>query len=95
MAVAYEFVRMADERRDFRKPLQRMMALLQTFNERDHRRFQERDSEAFRGTLMVAAVSYGFNTDVRPAFRRLKFPVDDSVYRELIRRMPGRVNFVP
>ena len=94
MAVAYEFVRMADERRDFRKPLQRMMALLQTFNERDHKRFQERDSEAFRGTLMVAALSYGFNTDARPAFTRLRFPVDDSIYRELIGRMPGRVNFV-
>ena len=94
MAVAYEFVRMADERRDLRKPLKRMMALLQTFNERDHQRFQARDSEAFRGTLMVAAVSYGFDTDVRPAFRRLGFPVDDSVYRELVRRMLGRVNFV-
>jgi hypothetical protein len=94
MAVAYEFVKMADERRDFRKPLQRMMALLQTFNERDHRRFQERDSEAFRGTLMVAALSYGFNTDVRPTFRRLSFPMDDSIYRELIGRMPEGVNFV-
>jgi hypothetical protein len=57
MAVAYEFVKMADERRDFRTPLQRMMALLQTFNERDHRRFQTRDNEAFRGTLMVVAIS--------------------------------------
>ena len=93
MAVAYEFVRMADERRDFRKPLQRTMALLQTFNERDHRRFQARDSEAFRGTFMVAALSYGFDTDVRQTFRRLKFPVDDSIYRELIGRMPGGVHF--
>ena len=94
MAVAYEFVRMADERRDFRKPLQRMMALLQTFNERDHRRFQACDSEAFRGTLMVAAISYGVDTDVRPTFTQLRFPVDDNIYRELIGRMPGRVNFV-
>ena len=94
MSVAYEFVRLADERHDFRKPLQRTMALLQTFNERDHQRFQARDSEAFRGTLMVAALSYGFNTDVRPTFRHLRFPVDDSIYRELIERMPGRVNFV-
>ena len=94
MAVAYEFVSMADERRDFRKPLQRMMALLQTFNERDHRRFQARDSEAFRGTFMVAALSYGFDTDARPAFRRLRFPVDDGIYRELIGRMPEGVNFV-
>jgi len=94
MAVAYEFVRMADERGDFRKPLQRTMALLQTFNERDHQRFQARETEAFRGTLMVAALSYGFNTDVRPTFRHLRFPVDDSIYRELIERMPGRVNFV-
>jgi hypothetical protein len=94
MAVAYEFVRLADERHDFRKPLQRTMALLQTFNERDHQRLQARETEAFRGTLMVAALSYGFNTDVRPTFRRLRFPVDDSIYRELIGRMPGRVNFV-
>ena len=93
MAVAYELARRADERRDFRKPLQRMMALLQTFNEWDHRRFHARDSEAFRGTLMVAALSYGFDTDVRPIFRRLRFPVDDSIYRELIARMPGGVHF--
>jgi hypothetical protein len=94
MTVAYEFVRLADERHDFRKPLQRMMAFLQTFNEQDHRRFQARETEAFRGTLMVAALSYGFNTDVRPTFRHLRFPVDDSIYRELIGRMPGRVNFI-
>jgi hypothetical protein len=43
---------------------------------------------------MVAALSYGFNTDVRPTFRHLRFPVDDSIYRELIGRMPGRVNFI-
>ena len=66
-----------------------------TFNERDHQRFQARETEAFRGTLMVAALSYGFNTDVRPTFRRLRFPVDDSIYRELIGRMPEGVNFVP
>ena len=44
-------------------------------------------------SLMVAAISYGFNSDVRPEFRRLRFPVDDSIYRELIGRMPGRLNF--
>ena len=43
---------------------------------------------------MVAAISYGFDTDVRPTFRHLRFPVDESIYRELIGRMPGRVNFV-
>jgi hypothetical protein len=31
-----------------------------------------RDSEAFRDTLRVAALAYGFNTDMRPTFRRLR-----------------------
>jgi hypothetical protein len=70
------------------------LVLLQTSDERYHRRFQARDSEAFRGTMMVAALSYGLNIDVRPTSRRLRFPVDDSIYRELIGRMPGRVNFI-
>lgn len=87
MTVAYEFVRMADAQGDCRRPLRRMMALLQTFNEQDRLRFQTRASEAFRGTLMVAALSYGFDDDVRPMFRRLRFPVDDAIYAELMGRM--------
>ena len=43
---------------------------------------------------MVAALSYGFNTDVRPTFTRLRFPVNDSICRQLIGRVPGPVNFV-
>ena len=34
------------------------LVLLQTFNERGHQRFQARGSGAFRGTLMLAALSY-------------------------------------
>ena len=87
MTVAYEFVRRADQQSNFRQPVKRMMALLQTFCEGDRLRFQTRTDESFRGTLMVAALSYGFDADLRAEFRRLGFPVNDAVYAELMGRM--------
>ncbi|MGA2864000.1 MAG: hypothetical protein ABSF95_05885 [Verrucomicrobiota bacterium] len=90
MTVAYVFVKKAEAKGAYRKPLKRMLALLQTFDRRDHERFLDRGSEGFRATLMTAALAYGFNEDLRPWFRKLRFPVDDAIYTELMGRMKPR-----
>jgi hypothetical protein len=64
-----------------------MMRLLQTFNASDHARYQRPDEDAFRATFMVAAMSYGFDRDLRQRFRDLAFAIDDAVYDEMMARM--------
>jgi hypothetical protein len=68
-------------------PLKRMMALLQTFNEDMKVSYNPQnnttEAETFRSTLMVAALSYAFQMDLREEFRELNFPIDDAVYNEL------------
>jgi hypothetical protein len=87
MTVAYVFCELAEERGDYRTPLKRMMRLMQTFSPPDHQRFQQRENEAFRASFLVAAMSYGFDTDLRKRFRNLHFPVSDGIYDELLARM--------
>jgi len=87
MAVVYTFMWLADETGDYQGPTKRMMKLLQTFNPQDHQRFQQRENETFRATFLVAALSYGFDQDLRANFRKLNFPVDDKIYHELLGRV--------
>jgi len=73
--------------RDYRGPTKRLMRLLHTFCEKDRRRFQEQENEPFRATLLVAALCYAFDTDLRAGFRQINFPVSDAVYQELMARV--------
>jgi hypothetical protein len=45
-------------------------------------------ASAFRATLMVAALSYGFQQDLRSEFRALNFPIDDAAFVSLTSAMP-------
>jgi hypothetical protein len=91
-AIAYQFCVHAEQTGlGYRLPVQRMMALLQTADEdllalydADH---DTHEADSFRATLMVAAMSYGFNTDLREEFRALGFPIADPVYDELMHRI--------
>jgi competence protein ComEC len=88
MTIAYKFFEHAENGLDgYRIALKRMMTLLQTFDESMNTRFdQSHNTDAaanFRSTLMVAALSYAFETDLRAEFRALNFPIDDQVYVEL------------
>jgi len=88
MTVACVFLQEAEkDGRGYRTPVQRMMRLLQQFNEDLARRFDARhdtpQASAFRATLMAAAVSYAFDRDLRPRFRDLGFPIDDAAYAAL------------
>ncbi|MBN2573434.1 MAG: hypothetical protein JXP73_02605 [Deltaproteobacteria bacterium] len=91
MTVAYKFFEQAElGETGYQAPLKRMMALLQTFDADLEARYDRlHDTEAadlFRSTLLVAAVSYAFDTDLRTEFRELSFPVDDEAHNALMRR---------
>ena len=57
----------------YKLPVQRMMKLLQVFNEELANQFNEHndtpEAELFRSTLMVTALSYAFNLDLREECR--------------------------
>lgn len=89
MTIAYKFFEHAErEKADYCTALKRMMSFLQNFNEDWHRRYEpDKDSvegESFRATMMVSALSYAFDKDLRPEFKDLNFPVNDDVYLELL-----------
>ncbi|MBU1734107.1 MAG: hypothetical protein KJ692_02595 [Verrucomicrobia bacterium] len=87
MTVAYVFMALAEERKDYGRPLARTMRVIQTFGPEDHTRYQNRSNEAFRTTFWVAALSYGFNIDLQARFRQLGFSVDERCYKELMARV--------
>jgi len=95
MTIAYKFCEHAEKGASgYRMPLKRTMALLQTFDEDTRSRYdQSHNTEAaatFRATLMAAALSYGFETDLRSELRDLGFPINDTVYDELHRKAAAR-----
>jgi hypothetical protein len=91
MTIACEFGTHAEQGgTGYRSPVKRMMELLQVFDPELHRRYDQHhntaEADAFRSTLMVSALSYAFNQDLRPTFRALQFPIDDALHTELITR---------
>ncbi|MFN2303071.1 MAG: hypothetical protein ACK2TV_04995 [Anaerolineales bacterium] len=89
MTLAYMFCLHADESENgYRISAQRMMRVLQKFNPDWLSLYSPRanstEAESFRATLMVAAMSYGFNTDLREDFRNLGFPVNDDSYTSIL-----------
>ncbi len=89
MTLAYHFFQKADESAlGYRNPLKYMMLLLQLFDEDLQNQYSQSqnspNAESFRSTLMVAAMSFGFNEDLRQEFRDLNFPIDDSTFDSLI-----------
>jgi hypothetical protein len=87
MTVARQFVFHAQETGSFIQPLTRVMSLLRTFNQSLAVQYapetNSAEADTFRSTLMVAALSYGFQKDLRPEFRALNFPIDDTTYQAL------------
>ncbi len=89
MTIAYKFLEHAENSDlEYRIPLKRMLTLLQGFNQDLRSRYDQANNtiatDFFRATLMVSAVSYAFETDLRAEFRDLNFPVDDETYEELL-----------
>ena len=72
-------------------PARRMMKLLQEFNSDLAVRYDQENNTAeadtFRSTLMVTALSYAFDKDLREEFLELNFPISDDTYIELLARV--------
>jgi type IX secretion system substrate protein len=90
MTIAYEFCAQAESLGvGYREPLKRMTTLLGQFNSTMANAYGPQENTAsadsFRATLMVAAVSYAFEKDLRPLFRSLNFPIDDAWYATLVK----------
>jgi hypothetical protein len=93
MTIAYKFFEQAEiSNQGYRIPLKRMLKLLQLFDENLANSYDRLNNntqaDAFRATLMVAAISHAFSSDLRSDFETLNFPVDDSTYSELITAAP-------
>jgi hypothetical protein len=87
MTTAMVALREAESARDYGAVIRRLMAVMQTFRDQDRPRYQDPSNESFRATLLATAVSHGANIDLRSEFRGLGFPVDDTVYSEILARM--------
>jgi len=95
MTLAYKFCEHAETSGlGYRIPLRRMMQLLQTFDPDMAASFDQNndtpEADVFRGTLMVAAISHGFQTDLRSEFAALNFPTDDTIFNALIAGVPSQ-----
>ncbi|MBN2255556.1 MAG: hypothetical protein JW736_07605 [Deltaproteobacteria bacterium] len=85
MTIAYKFCAHAEKGRSgYRLPLKRMMELLQHFQPTWQVKYDpcnnSSSGQAFRATLMVAALSHAFDTDLRSEFRKLNFPISNADY---------------
>jgi len=92
MTVAYKFFEQAEKGIEgYGGPLKRMMALLRTFDDEMLAQYDPghdtKEAEAYRATMMVAALSHAFGKDLRKDFRELKFPVRDPVVEQLRHRV--------
>ncbi len=89
MTIAFRFFVHAEARRaGYRQPAKRMTELLGVFNESLREQYDQHhdtaEADTFRATLMVSALSYGFDADLRDEFRDLGFPISDAIYTALI-----------
>jgi len=89
MTIAYKFFEKAENSGSgYRMPLKRMMELLQLFNEDLRQQYDQNsnnpEADSFRATLMVAGLSYAFDTDLRNEFGNLNFPISDEIFDELM-----------
>ena len=91
MALSFTFVQNAEGiGQGYRTPMKRMMHFLQLFDPELHTAYEQAidwaAADSFRATFMVAAMSYGFNYDFREEFAILNFPIDDTLFDELLSR---------
>jgi hypothetical protein len=92
MVVARQFLVHADNGNSYVVPLTRTMRLLRTFNQDMLNQYAPQTNSAaastYRATLLVAALSYGFQQDLRAEFRALNFPIDDAAFTTLYNSIP-------
>jgi uncharacterized repeat protein (TIGR03803 family) len=92
--LAWEFIENAETQgQGYQIPLTRMMKLLQMFDPSMLTAYSPgSNTEAgatFRSTLMVTALSYAFQGDLRSQFEALNFPIDNTTYEALYQLASG------
>ena len=85
MTIAFKFCEHAEKNgQGYEIPLKRMMKFLENFNEswvtQYSPHFDTAKADTFRASMMVAAIAYAFDQDLRQEFRELNFPVSDEIY---------------
>ena len=85
MTIAFKFCEHAEKNsQGYEMPLKRMMKFLENFDEswatQYSPHFDTAEADTFRATMMVAAIAYAFDQDLRQEFRELNFPVSDEIY---------------
>lgn len=81
--IAYKFCQYAEaQNKGYLLPAKRLMQFLQRFNPEWKKRYDQFNNnpaaDAFRATMMVAAISHAFQKDLRADFRALSFPISDT-----------------
>jgi hypothetical protein len=89
MTLAYKFCAHAETAgQGYRLPTQRLMRLLAVFNPDLCQQYDQQHNtpaaDQFRATLLVTALSYAFQSDLRSEFRALRFPISDAVHDQLM-----------
>lgn len=82
-ALAYKFCEYAENQGlGYRVPTKRLTQFMQRYDAEWKRRYDpftnSPTGNAFRSTMMVAAISHAFQKDLRAEFRALKFPISDT-----------------
>jgi hypothetical protein len=89
MTIAYQFFVHAETAgQGYGIPARRLMRLLEVFNEELRQQYDQQHNtpaaDEFRATLLVTALSYAFQSDLRSEFRSLQFPIRDATYDQLM-----------
>ena len=89
MTIAYVFFSHAEtDGLEYRIPAKNMMDFLQIFDTEMEIKYDRLnnspEADAFRATLLVTALSYGFSLDLRSEFQALNFPVSDDEFDYLV-----------
>ena len=89
MTIAYKFCAHAEAAgQGYAIPTRRLMRLLEVFNEELRQQYDQQHNtpaaDEFRATLLVTALSYAFQSDLRSEFRSLQFPISDATYDQLM-----------
>ena len=85
MTLAYTFIDLVEKGGNgYVIPVQRMMRIFQDFRLGMVSGYDMTNgtaqSDTLRSTVMIAGLSYGLDSDLRPYFRSLNFPVSDRVF---------------
>ncbi|WP_460907020.1 serine hydrolase [Spirosoma areae] len=99
LSVPYKFYTYAEQQgQGYRQPIKRLTQFLSRFTADWQKRYDQfNDTPAgnsFRATMIVAAMSYAFEKDLRADFRAINYPISDADWAYL-NPLPGSAGAAP